>query len=78
MRTSKGHQEMSSFDVSELYGKESERFWSAEMSSVMGKIGGISGDVLGAAEQVSECMCYVAMSALATHPHLLHCLLWWA
>ena len=42
------------------------------------KIGGISGDVLGAAEQVSECMCYVAMSALATHPHLLHCLLWWA
>lgn len=37
------------------------------------KIGGISGDVLGAAEQVAECLCLVVISGLATHHHL-----WWA
>ena len=31
------------------------------------KIGGISGDVLGAAEQVAECLCLVVLSALALH-----------
>ena len=43
VRTSAGHQQLSSFDVRELYGKESERFWSAEMRSVMDKIGGVTG-----------------------------------
>jgi len=38
-----------------------------------GKIGGISGDVLGAAEQVAECLCMVVLSGLATHHRL-----WWA
>lgn len=37
------------------------------------KIGGISGDVLGACEQVAECACLVVLSGLATHHHL-----WWA
>ena len=37
------------------------------------KIGGISGDVLGAAEQVAECLCLVVLSGLATHHSL-----WWA
>ncbi|MDO8362561.1 MAG: adenosylcobinamide-GDP ribazoletransferase [Actinomycetota bacterium] len=37
------------------------------------KIGGISGDVLGAAEQVAECLCLVVLSGLATHHQL-----WWA
>ena len=37
------------------------------------KIGGISGDVLGACEQVAECLCLVVLSGLATH-HLL----WWS
>lgn len=36
------------------------------------KIGGISGDVLGACEQVAECICLVVLSGLATHHHL-----WW-
>ena len=36
------------------------------------KIGGISGDVLGAAEQVAECLCLVVLSGLALHHHL-----WW-
>ena len=36
------------------------------------KIGGISGDVLGAAEQVAECLCLVAITGLAAHSHL-----WW-
>lgn len=31
------------------------------------KIGGISGDVLGAAEQVAECLCLVVLSGLALH-----------
>ncbi len=38
----------------------------------MRKIGGISGDVLGACEQVVECLCLVVLTGLATrHP------LWW-
>lgn len=37
------------------------------------KIGGISGDVLGAAEQVVECLCLVVLSGLATHHDL-----WWS
>jgi adenosylcobinamide-GDP ribazoletransferase len=38
-----------------------------------GKIGGISGDVLGAAEQVAECAVLVVLVALAGHhPH------WWS
>jgi adenosylcobinamide-GDP ribazoletransferase len=37
------------------------------------KIGGISGDVLGAAEQVAECAALVVLSALATRHRL-----WWA
>lgn len=36
-------------------------------------LGGITGDVLGATEQVTECALFVAVSALATHSHL-----WWA
>ncbi|MEO5901200.1 MAG: adenosylcobinamide-GDP ribazoletransferase [Ilumatobacteraceae bacterium] len=36
------------------------------------KIGGIVGDVLGAAEQVVECLCLVVMTGLATHHPL-----WW-
>ena len=36
------------------------------------KIGGISGDALGAAEQVAECLCLVVLSGLAAHHHL-----WW-
>ena len=36
------------------------------------KIGGINGDVLGAAEQVAECACLVIVSGLAMHHHL-----WW-
>jgi adenosylcobinamide-GDP ribazoletransferase len=36
------------------------------------KIGGISGDVLGACEQVAECACLVVLSGLATHHQL-----WW-
>lgn len=36
------------------------------------KIGGISGDVLGAAEQVAECLCFVVASGLAMHHTL-----WW-
>ena len=36
------------------------------------KIGGISGDVLGAAEQVTECLCLVIASGLAMHHSL-----WW-
>ena len=34
------------------------------------KIGGISGDVLGAAEQVAECLCLVVVSGLAAHQGL--------
>lgn len=37
------------------------------------KIGGISGDVLGACEQVAECACLVVVSGLALHHQL-----WWA
>ncbi len=38
----------------------------------MRKIGGITGDVLGAVEQVTECLVLVVVTALATrHP------LWW-
>jgi adenosylcobinamide-GDP ribazoletransferase len=37
------------------------------------KIGGISGDVLGACEQVAECLCLVVLSGLAIHHKL-----WWA
>ena len=37
------------------------------------KIGGISGDVLGACEQVAECACLVVLTGLATHHHL-----WWS
>ena len=37
------------------------------------KIGGISGDVLGACEQVAECLCLVVLSGLATHHPL-----WWS
>jgi adenosylcobinamide-GDP ribazoletransferase len=36
------------------------------------KIGGISGDVLGTCEQVTECLCLVVLTGLATHHHL-----WW-
>ena len=36
------------------------------------KIGGISGDVLGACQQVAECACLVMLSGLATHHSL-----WW-
>jgi len=36
------------------------------------KIGGISGDVLGAAEQVAECLCLVVLSGLSVRHHL-----WW-
>lgn len=36
------------------------------------KIGGVSGDVLGAAEQVAECLCLVVLSGLAAHSQL-----WW-
>jgi adenosylcobinamide-GDP ribazoletransferase len=38
----------------------------------MRKIGGISGDVLGACEQVAECLCLVTLTGLATHYQL-----WW-
>ncbi len=38
----------------------------------MRKIGGISGDVLGACEQVAECLCLVVLSGLATRYTL-----WW-
>jgi adenosylcobinamide-GDP ribazoletransferase len=38
----------------------------------MRKIGGISGDVLGACEQIAECLCFVTSSGLATHHQL-----WW-
>ena len=31
------------------------------------KIGGVSGDVFGAAEQVAECLCLIALSGLALH-----------
>lgn len=37
------------------------------------KIGGISGDVLGAAEQVTECLCLVVLSGLSIRHQL-----WWA
>jgi adenosylcobinamide-GDP ribazoletransferase len=37
------------------------------------KIGGISGDVLGACEQVAECACMVVVSGLAMHHTL-----WWS
>jgi adenosylcobinamide-GDP ribazoletransferase len=37
------------------------------------KIGGISGDVLGACEQVAECACLVVLSGLAIHHHP-----WWS
>jgi adenosylcobinamide-GDP ribazoletransferase len=37
------------------------------------KIGGISGDVLGACEQVAECACLVVLTGLAAH-HIL----WWS
>ena len=36
------------------------------------KIGGISGDVLGATEQVAECLCLVVLTGLAMHHSL-----WW-
>jgi adenosylcobinamide-GDP ribazoletransferase len=38
----------------------------------MRKIDGISGDVLGACEQVAECLCLVVLAGLATHTSL-----WW-
>ena len=38
----------------------------------MRKIGGISGDVLGATEQVAECLALVVVSGLALHHQL-----WW-
>jgi adenosylcobinamide-GDP ribazoletransferase len=38
----------------------------------VGKIAGISGDVLGACEQVAECLCLVVLAGLATHHPL-----WW-
>lgn len=38
----------------------------------MRKIGGVSGDVLGACEQVAECLCLVTLTGLATHHQL-----WW-
>jgi adenosylcobinamide-GDP ribazoletransferase len=37
------------------------------------KIGGISGDVLGACEQVAECACLVVVSGLAMRHTL-----WWS
>jgi adenosylcobinamide-GDP ribazoletransferase len=37
------------------------------------KIGGIAGDVLGAAEQVVECLCLVVITGLAAHQRL-----WWS
>lgn len=37
------------------------------------KIGGIGGDVLGATEQIVECLCLVALTGLATHHAL-----WWS
>jgi adenosylcobinamide-GDP ribazoletransferase len=37
------------------------------------KIDGISGDVLGACQQVAECACLVVLSGLATHHSL-----WWS
>ena len=37
------------------------------------KIGGIGGDVLGAAEQVAECVCLVVITGLATRSSL-----WWS
>ena len=37
------------------------------------KIGGINGDVLGATEVVTECLCLVVASGLATHASL-----WWS
>ena len=36
------------------------------------KIGGVSGDVLGATEQVAECLCLVVISGVAMHHRL-----WW-
>ncbi len=37
------------------------------------KIGGIGGDVLGAVEVVTECLCLVVTTGLAMHHHV-----WWA
>jgi adenosylcobinamide-GDP ribazoletransferase len=37
------------------------------------KIGGISGDVLGACEQIAECACLVVISGLAMHHQI-----WWS
>lgn len=41
------------------------------------KIGGVSGDVLGATEQVAECLCLVVISGLAMR-HSLWWAAWWA
>lgn len=43
LRTSPKHQELSPYDVTELYGRSSERYWSAEMASVISAIGGLKG-----------------------------------
>lgn len=43
LRTSPKHQELSTYDVTELYGRQSERYWSADMAQVIDTIGGLKG-----------------------------------
>lgn len=43
LRTSPKHQELSTYDVTELYGRDSERYWSADMAKVIHAIGGLKG-----------------------------------
>lgn len=43
LRTSKKHQQLLGYDLSDIYGKPSEPFWSAEMTKIIKQVGGLKG-----------------------------------
>ncbi len=43
LRTSKRHQQLLGYDVSDVYGRESQPYWSAEMAQIIKLVGGLKG-----------------------------------
>lgn len=43
MRTTRKHQQMMGYDAAEVYGRPSERYWSAEMERIIKDVGGLRG-----------------------------------